>query len=52
MAYQDKTPARIRLDERNHVEKLLPVQLNGLGWEARDRVTGERSIAPLSQGGA
>lgn len=36
MAYQDKTPAHIRLDERNHVEKPLLDQLAGLGWEVLD----------------
>lgn len=32
----DKTPPHIRLDERNHVEKPLLDQLNGLGWEIID----------------
>ena len=32
----DKTPAPIKLDERNHVEKPLLDQLHGLGWEVRD----------------
>jgi type I restriction enzyme R subunit len=32
----DKTPAAIKLDERNHVEKPLLDQLHGLGWEVRD----------------
>lgn len=32
----DKTPASIRLDERNHVEKPLLDQLDGLGWEIVD----------------
>jgi type I restriction enzyme R subunit len=36
MAYQDKTPAHIRLDERNHVEKPLLGQLAELGWEVID----------------
>jgi type I restriction enzyme R subunit len=36
MAYPDKTPAHIRLDERNHVEKPLLDQLAGLGWEVWD----------------
>ncbi|MBV5275028.1 MAG: type I restriction endonuclease subunit R [Lamprocystis purpurea] len=36
MAYQDNTPAQIRLDERNHVEKPLLDQLAGLGWEIID----------------
>ena len=31
-----KTPAHIKLDERNHVEKPLLDQLNGLGWEIID----------------
>lgn len=32
----DKTPAHIKLDERNHVEKPLLDQLSGLGWEIID----------------
>lgn len=36
MAYPNKTPAHIRLDERNHVEKPLLDQLAGLGWEVID----------------
>lgn len=36
MPYQDKTPAHIRLDERNHVERPLLDQLAGLGWEVLD----------------
>jgi type I restriction enzyme R subunit len=32
----DKTPPHIRLDERNHVEKPLLDQLQGLGWEIID----------------
>ena len=36
MGYQDKTPAHFRLDERNHVEKPLLDQLDGLGWEVID----------------
>lgn len=36
MAYPDKTPAHIRIDERNHVEKPLFDQLAGLGWEVID----------------
>lgn len=32
----DKTPPHIRLDERNHVEKPLLEQLEGLGWEIID----------------
>ncbi|MDO8608667.1 MAG: type I restriction endonuclease subunit R [Phaeospirillum sp.] len=36
MAYQDKTPAHIKIDERNHVEKPLLDQLAGLGWEVLD----------------
>ena len=30
---QDKTPPHIKLDERNHVEKPLLDQLDGLGLE-------------------
>jgi len=33
---QDKTPQYIKLDERNHVEKPLLDQLDGLGWEVID----------------
>jgi type I site-specific restriction-modification system R (restriction) subunit len=36
MAYQDKTPAHIKIDERNHVEKPLLDQLDELGWEIID----------------
>ncbi len=36
MSRNDKTPKHIRLDERNHVEKPLLVQLAGLGWEVLD----------------
>jgi type I restriction enzyme R subunit len=36
MAKHDKTPAHIKLDERNHVEKPLLDQLAGLGWEVLD----------------
>ncbi|WP_221178402.1 type I restriction endonuclease subunit R [Pseudomonas brassicacearum] len=36
MAYLDKTPSYIRLDERNHVEEPLLHQLVGLGWEVID----------------
>ncbi len=32
----DKTPKHIRLDERNHVEKPLLDQLDGLGWDVID----------------
>ena len=32
----DKTPAHIKIDERNHVEKPLLDQLAGLGWEIID----------------
>ena len=31
-----KTPKHIKLDERNHVEKPLLEQLDGLGWEIID----------------
>ncbi|MDD5006948.1 MAG: type I restriction endonuclease subunit R [Syntrophorhabdaceae bacterium] len=33
---QDKTPPHIKLDERNHVEKPLLDQLDGLGWQIID----------------
>ena len=33
---QNKTPEHIRIDERNHVEKLLLEQLAGLQWEILD----------------
>ncbi|SDS22695.1 type I restriction enzyme, R subunit [Halopseudomonas xinjiangensis] len=36
MAYQDKTPVHICIDERNHVEKPLLDQLEELGWEVMD----------------
>jgi hypothetical protein len=36
MAKQDNSPAHIKLDERNHVEKPLLEQLAGLGWEVLD----------------
>jgi type I restriction enzyme, R subunit len=36
MAYQDKTPVHIRLDERNHVELPLLDQLKELGWDILD----------------
>jgi type I restriction enzyme R subunit len=36
MAYQDKTPIHIKIDERNHVEKPLLDQLAGLDWEIID----------------
>lgn len=32
----DKTPKHIKLDERNHVEKPLLEQLEGLGWDVLD----------------
>ena len=32
----DKTPQHIKLDERNHVEKPLLAQLQGLGWQVLD----------------
>ena len=36
MSHTDKTPPHIKLDERNHVEKPLLGQLNGLGWKVID----------------
>jgi type I restriction enzyme R subunit len=33
MAYTDKTPKYIKLDEKNHVEEPFLKQLEGLGWE-------------------
>ncbi len=33
---QDKTPQYIKLDELNHVEKLLLDQLDGLSWDIID----------------
>ena len=33
---QGNTPPHIKLDERNHVEKPLLDQLDGLGWEIID----------------
>ena len=41
MPYQDKTPAHIKLDERNHVEKPLLDQLAGLGWDVLDLGQGQ-----------
>ena len=32
MPLKDKTPNHIKIDERNHVEKPLLDQLDGLGW--------------------
>lgn len=32
----DRTPKHIKIDERNHVEKPLLNQLQGLGWEIWD----------------
>ena len=32
----DKTPPHIKLDERNHVEKPLLDQLDGIGWDIID----------------
>lgn len=36
MAYQDKTPAYIKIDERQHVEQPLLEQLAGMQWEVID----------------
>ena len=36
MSSPNKTPQQIKLDERNHVEKPLLDQLEGLGWEVID----------------
>jgi len=36
MAYQDKTPAHIKIDERQHVEQPLLEQLAGLEWKVID----------------
>ena len=36
MSFPGKTPKHIKLDERNHVEKPLLDQLEGLGWEVID----------------
>jgi type I restriction enzyme R subunit len=36
MSQTDKTPQHIKLDERNHVEKPLLDQLDGLGWDVID----------------
>jgi len=35
MAYKDKTPDYIRIDEKNHVEEPFLKQLEGLGWSAK-----------------
>ena len=57
MAYQDKIPPHIKLDERNHVEKPLLDQLAGLGWEVFDldakqspKDTGRESFAEVVMG--
>ncbi|NJO59376.1 MAG: type I restriction endonuclease subunit R [Richelia sp. RM2_1_2] len=42
MASKDKTPNRIKIDERNHVEKPLLEQLQGLGWEVMDLNKGQK----------
>lgn len=34
--HTDKTPPHIKIDERDHVEKPLLNQLNGLGWDVFD----------------
>ncbi len=35
MAYKDKTPEHIKLDEKNHVEEPFLKQLEGLGWTVK-----------------
>ncbi len=57
MAYQDKIPLQIKLDERNHVEKPLLDQLAGLGWDVFDldakqspKDTGRDSFAEVVMG--
>lgn len=57
MAYQDKTPPHIKLDERNHVEKPLLDQLAALGWDVLDldakqsaKDTGRESFAEVVMG--
>jgi len=47
MAFQDKTPAYLKLDERNHVEKPLLDQLAGLGWEVIDLGQGQTPAQSL-----
>ncbi len=48
---QDKTPQDIKLDKRNHVEKPLLTQLDGLGWGItalmQDLLTGKVRVTPL-----
>jgi len=48
---QDKTPPRIKLDERNHVEKSLLNQLDGLGWDItslrQDLLTVKKRVTTL-----
>ena len=48
---QDKTPPHIKLDERNHVEKSLLDQLDGLGWDItslmQDLLTGKKRVTTL-----
>lgn len=36
MLTEHKSAQNIRIDERNHVEKPLLDQLDGLGWEVSD----------------
>jgi len=48
---QDKTPPHIKLYERNHVEKSLLDQLDGLGWDItplmQDLLTGKKRVTTL-----
>jgi hypothetical protein len=48
---QDKTPPHIKLDERNHVEKSLLDQLDGLSWDIialmQDLLTGKKRVTTL-----
>ena len=47
----DKTPLHIKLDERNHVEKLLLDQLDRPGWGMtilmQDLLTDKKYVTPL-----
>ncbi len=48
---QDKIPPRIKLDERNHVEKPPLCNLDRLCWEItalmQDLLTGKKRVIPL-----
>ena len=47
--------SHLRIDERNHVEKPLLDQLDGMGWEVtalmQDLITGKMRVTPLLEDG-